>query len=190
MRALLGSPRARPHRSWRPAIAGSPCLALSHSRMCRGSGDGGVSRSVFLRLVRGAGGSGFAWWRGRAMAGAWPGGAVRRRARPGRSRFWLGDAGDGGALPGRWGTGPGWCPRLLCAAGAPVCSRFRATRRPRLMAVWPDDGCASTALPQLLRRTFFPWAFHPARKRAGTPDAPIPREPRKPAFAVLRCAAG
>lgn len=144
----------------------------------------------------------FCVWCGWLAAAGRPGGGV------GRGRG-LGAATRFGGAQGREGAGSGWgmpemaacCPgagaRVLHGAcvfwSLPVrlsASGFGQPLWPRLMAVWPDDGCASTALPQLLRRTFFPWAFHPARKRAGTPDAPIPRAARKPAFAVLRCAAG
>lgn len=180
VRTACGARRSQGGHALRSVIAG----------VCRGSGDGGVAHSVFCVRCGGL-----------AAAGR-PGGAV------GRWRG-LGPAARCGGAQGREGAGSGWgmsgmaacCPgagaRVLHGAcvfwSLPVrlpAPGFGQPRWPRLMAVWPDDGCASTALPQLLRRTFFPWAFHPARKRAGTPDAPIPREPRKPGFAVLRCAAG
>jgi conjugative transfer signal peptidase TraF len=40
--------------------------------------------------------------------------------------------------------------------------------------IWPKDGCASIAWAAMAAaKTFFPWACHPARKRAGTPVRPF-----------------
>ncbi len=55
--------------------------------------------------------------------------------------------------------------------------------REHLASHWPDLAEGRLRLDRLNRNgvgeTFFPWACHPARKRARDPGSPIPREARK-----------
>ena len=72
-------------------------------------------------------------------------------------------------------------------------SKLLFSAHEHLASHWLDLAEGQLRLDRLNRNgggeTFFPWAFHPAHKRAGTP-VPIPRAGQESlAAAILRCAA-
>src|SRR5579883_3168477 len=72
---------------------------------------------------------------------------------------------------------PGLLHGPMAATSSPCKAVWRATRAASDGVIGPQDGKPRSPCRNGGGETFFPWACHPAS--AGTPAAPIPREPRK-----------
>jgi hypothetical protein len=66
---------------------------------------------------------------------------------------------------------PGLLPAARCWRVRVPVPGFRATPEASLMAVWPDDGCASNALPQLLRLGLSSPGLRPFLARQESPSS-------------------